>query len=802
MNLHFLVNIYTYSMVLILIGKTMNSTKRLFRMFFIFLALPLCISLDTITPNQPIRDDKVVLVSSRNVFALGFFSPGNSSKRYIGVWYNNVPNRRVVWVANRDNPINDTSSGLLAIHEDGGLNIYGKDSNIPIWSANITLSWPNNTMAKLFDTGNLVLLDNNNGSQRVLWQSSDHPSDTMLRHMKLGLDRRSGLNRYLTSWKSQDDPGTGNCTYGVNPNGFPQLILYKGTTLLWRFAIGCLGGLNHKSVLSYVNNENEVSIMYNEADEVTGAVVEESGVVRRSTWTDDQWTTLRFTPWERCDNYGSCGPNSNCMSYNVNNDLDCMCLPGFEPKSPTDWNKRVWSGGCVRNKNGTSLCRNGEGFVKVELIKIPESSTIGDGKVTTCVTWHGDELMDTRTLPNTGHDLYVRVDAIVFAQYGNKSMNSISKKRKLAILLASIVPVIVLLASLVYCQFVWKKKEGKQRENRCSLDLDELNRRNSDLPFFDLTIIAAATNNFSDENKLGTGGFGSVYKGVLCNGKEIAVKRLSNNSGQGTEEFKSEVMLTAKLQHRNLVRILGSCVQEGEKMIIYEYLPNKSLDRFIFNESSRAHLDWTKRFEIICGVAKGMLYLHEDSRLRIIHRDLKASNILLDASMNPKIADFGLARILGGDEKEANTKRVIGTYGYMSPEYAMRGLFSVKSDIYSYGVLVLEIITGIKNTSYYPRSSLVEQVWNLWEEGNELEVVDSSLGESYHVDEVLRCIKIAFLCVKEYAADRPNMSAVLLMLGSNADLPDPIRPAFSLERSNNTEDSSANVNEYTTLEAR
>lgn len=276
----------------------MNSTKRLFRMFFIFLVLPLCISLDTITPNQPIRDDKVVLVSSRNVFALGFFSPGNSSKRYIGVWYNNVPNRRVVWVANRDNPINDTSSGLLAIHEDGGLNIYGKDSNIPIWSANITLSWPNNTMAKLFDTGNLVLLDNNNGSQRVLWQSSDHPSDTVLRHMKLGLDRRSGLNRFLTSWKSQDDPGTGNCTYGVNPNGFPQLILYKGTTLLWRFAIGCLGGLNHNSLLSYVNNENEVSIMYNEADEVTGAVVEESGVVRRSTWTDDQWTTLRFTPWE------------------------------------------------------------------------------------------------------------------------------------------------------------------------------------------------------------------------------------------------------------------------------------------------------------------------------------------------------------------------------------------------------------------------------------------------------------------------------------------------------------------------
>ncbi|KAK9936190.1 hypothetical protein M0R45_013045 [Rubus argutus] len=334
-----------------------------------------------------------------------------------------------------------------------------------------------------------------------------------------------------------------------------------------------------------------------------------------------------------------------------------------------------------------------------------------------------------------------------------------------------------------------------------------------DLQFFDLTTMAAATNNFSVANELGTGGFGSVYKGVLCNGKEIAVKRLSKNSGQGIEEFKNEVLLIAKLQHRNLVRILGCCVQDDEKMLIYEFLPNKSLDFFIFNETNRALLDWTRRFEIIHGITRGILYLHQDSRLRIIHRDLKASNILLDASMNPKIADFGMARIFKGDQNEANTKRVVGTYGYMSPEYAMRGRFSVKSDVYSFGILLIEIITGRKNNGYYheehPDSNLVGHVWNLWREGNALEIVDLFMGESYPVNEVLKCMQIAFLCVQEYAADRPTMSEILFMLGNDVALPSPRRPAFLLERnyingelSTRKRTSSLNDMTFSTVEAR
>ncbi|GMJ14631.1 hypothetical protein like AT1G11340 [Hibiscus trionum] len=317
-------------------------------------------------------------------------------------------------------------------------------------------------------------------------------------------------------------------------------------------------------------------------------------------------------------------------------------------------------------------------------------------------------------------------------------------------------------------------------------EIDE-SRRNGDFPFFDLSTIAAATNNFSSDNKLGQGGFGPVYKGVLLNGKEIAVKRLSKHSGQGVEEFKNEIVLIAKLQHRNLVRMLGCCVEGEEKMLIYEFLPNKSLDSIIFDESKRSVLDWKKRLEIICGIARGMLYLHQDSRFRVIHRDLKASNVLLDATMNPKISDFGMARMFGGDQIEGDTKRVVGTYGYMSPEYAMHGHFSMKSDVYSFGVLLLEIITGKKNSSYFPDApslSLVGHVWELWKEDKALEAVDSALGNSYSGYEFLKCIQIGLLCVQEHATHRPTMSTVVFMLSNETTIPLPKHPAFIVKKIN------------------
>ncbi|MBA0662378.1 hypothetical protein Goklo_006511, partial [Gossypium klotzschianum] len=505
-----------------------------------------------------------------------------------------------------------------------------------------------------------------------------------------------------------------------------------------------------------------------------------------------------------------CGPNGYCNPDHLD-DFECTCFPGFKPKSSEAWFIRDGAGGCVR-KPGISTCQKGEGFVKVPRLKVPDTSaahidmSMGlkqceneclrncscvayasayaeiNGGIG-CLTWHGD-LIDARTYADAGQDLYIRVDASEL------------------VTIVSTAVLFLILVALLRC-FVRRLRRAERRRKRKNAfrftssslfedsvgekDIDK-SRRTGDLPFFDFSTIAKATNNFSSDNKLGQGGFGAVYKGVLINGNEIAVKRLSKYSGQGVEEFKNEIVLIAKLQHRNLVKMLGCCIQGEEKMLIYEFLPNKSLDSIVFDESKSSMLDWKKRIEIICGIARGILYLHQDSRLRIIHRDLKASNVLLDAAMNPKISDFGMARIFGRDEIEGDTKRVVGTYGYMSPEYAMHGHFSIKSDVYSFGVLLLEIITGKKNSSYFPDSPSSSLVWELWKEGRAIEIIDSVFGDSYSANEFLKCIQIGLLCVQEHATDRPMMSTVVFMLSNETALPSPKQPAFTVKTSHKGDD--------------
>ncbi|PNT75966.1 hypothetical protein BRADI_1g42458v3 [Brachypodium distachyon] len=272
--------------------------------------------------------------------------------------------------------------------------------------------------------------------------------------------------------------------------------------------------------------------------------------------------------------------------------------------------------------------------------------------------------------------------------------------------------VVVIFCTLFYCVYCWRWRKRNAAVRRTQ---NEILRTisSSDLPLMDLALIHDATTNFSDANKLGEGGFGPVYRGVLPSGTEIAVKRLSTRSRQGTIEFENEVELIAKLQHRNLVRLMGWCSQHDEKLLVYEYLPNRSLDAFLFDTSKSAQLDWNTRHNIILGVARGLLYLHEDSLLKVVHRDLKASNVLLDNKMNPKISDFGLARIFRDGCNRVNTGRVVGTYGYMAPEFVMDGVFSVKSDVFGFGVLLLEILSGQRNGISYleeHQQSLIQDV--------------------------------------------------------------------------------------------
>ncbi|KAK7280224.1 hypothetical protein RJT34_25286 [Clitoria ternatea] len=326
---------------------------------------------------------------------------------------------------------------------------------------------------------------------------------------------------------------------------------------------------------------------------------------------------------------------------------------------------------------------------------------------------------------------------------------------KTTIIIAVTVSVVTVAVAAVLLRLICIRLRVRKRGKKLETQQEEYDDSEIDISEslqFNFNTIRDATNDFSDSNKLGQGGFGAVYRGRLSNGQDIAVKRLSANAGQGDTEFKNEVLLVAKLQH---------------------------------HENKRAELDWEKRYKIIAGTARGILYLHEDSRLRIIHRDLKASNILLDEEMNPKISDFGLARLFIMDQTHGDTNRIVGTYGYMAPEYAMHGQFSIKSDVFSFGVLVLEIVSGQKNSGIRHGENiedLLSFAWKKWREGTPTEIIDTTLLNNGSQNEIVRCIHIGLLCVQENVAGRPTMASVVLALSSHSlALPVPQEPAFYMD---------------------
>ncbi|XP_027357302.1 cysteine-rich receptor-like protein kinase 10 [Abrus precatorius] len=383
---------------------------------------------------------------------------------------------------------------------------------------------------------------------------------------------------------------------------------------------------------------------------------------------------------------------------------------------------------------------------------------------------------------------YKDVDEAIMPSSPPSSGKGNSKSRTIILIIVVSMVILAILFSIGY--YLLKRKIRKSfktilRENfgHESATLEPLQ--------FDLTTIEAATNNFSDENYVGKGGFGKVYKGILLDGRDIAVKRLSRTSKQGVIEFKNETLLIAKLQHRNLVALIGFCLDEQEKILIYEYVPNKSLDYFLFDSQRQKILSWFERYKIIRGIAQGILYLHEYSRLKVIHRDLKPSNILLDENMTPKISDFGLARIVEINQDRGSTNRIVGTLGYMSPEYAMLGQFSEKSDVFSFGVMILEIITGRKNVNSYELQrigdTLLSYVWREWTHQSPVSILDPHIERSFSEIEVIKCIQIGLLCVQQHPNVRPTITTIVSYLNNySIELPTPEEPAFSLQEKMNS----------------
>ncbi|KAE8653173.1 putative serine/threonine-protein kinase [Cucumis sativus] len=347
--------------------------------------------------------------------------------------------------------------------------------------------------------------------------------------------------------------------------------------------------------------------------------------------------------------------------------------------------------------------------------------------------------------------------------------------------------VILLILLLIFRKSFKQNKVVKllRQSGTTQASTDLLSDNLHSLSYFDFHTLKKATKNFNPTNLLGQGGFGPVYLGTLEDGRLVAIKKLSlNKSQQGEAEFLSEVRLITSIQHKNLVRLLGCCSDGPQRLLVYEYMENRSLDLIIYGGSEQI-LNWNTRLKIIRGIAKGLQYLHEDSHLRIIHRDIKASNILLDDKFQPKIGDFGLARFFPDDQAYLSTT-FAGTLGYTAPEYAIRGELSEKADVYSFGVLVLEIISGRKNTNLSLPTEmqyLPEYAWKLYERSTLIELVDPKMKEGGFLEKnVAHAIQVALLCLQPHGNLRPAMSEIVAMLTYKFEIVQtPLKPAF-LER--------------------
>ncbi|KAF3957666.1 hypothetical protein CMV_017347 [Castanea mollissima] len=542
-----------------------------------------------------------------------------------------------------------------------------------------------NCSAVLLDTGNFVLHElNSDGTvKRDLWQSFDYPTDTLLPGMKLGFSTKSEQTWSLKSWRSDVVPDTGAFTFGMNVDSIPG---------------------------------NEFNIMQHDEEYWTGGFSQDEGYQHKPingfTLQDQRGSSYAFSKISN--------ENETYFNYSANKDIKTF------PRLRIDYLGKLYLGerllvqcsfpslasdnqGCVKKKlpgcrsDHITFAERSGYFVDTDGYEFHADDNLThvdceDKCVTicSCVAFEPTKKDGTgcnvwTTMPKFEMDL--NAPKVYFLESEAKFVNAAKPNRWWIWLIVAVgVVIITLFFFLCYAKINKKRVAEGERKRKQNMLIQELG---------------------------GEGGFGPVYKGKLADGREIAIKRLSKSSGQGLLEFKNEVILIAKLQHTNLVRLLGFCIQEEENMLIYEYMPNKSLDIFLFDSTKKCILNWKTRFNIIEGIAQGLVYLHKYSRLRIVHRDLKASNILLDEEMNPKISDFGLARIFGLKESEENTNRVVGTYGYMSPEYAMNGVVSIKTDVFSFGVLLLEIVSGKKNNSRYHSDhplNLIEYAWKLWNE--------------------------------------------------------------------------------------
>jgi hypothetical protein len=770
--------------------------------FVVFFAGVIGAADDTITPGSGLTGSRTI-ISKNGKFELGFFEPSGADKWYIGIWYAEIPLRTYVWVANRETPVG--ASAALKFTEDGRLAVVDAN-NASVWVTGNRRSAA--SRAVVLDSGNLVLMQSGNGG--VVWESFENPADTWLPGMKIR------YRQSLTSWKTATDPAPGDFSLQLRLTS--GAVKFSEFLLVWRNSVqywtsGKWDGDSFSDIpemtVKYIYNftfvhpnSSDGYFTYTELPQspMSRFAVDVFGEIKQYTWNyqTNNWNMFWKKPSDLCMVYGLCGPNGVCSDSS--DDLHyCDCLGGFEPRNPQAWDSQDWSGGCIRSSplqcktdkfyelSNADFNRSSSAFVPGVLLKSCENFCLGNCSCTG-YTYRGDlkecrllwgDLWSLRNYSNEDEDdvvgssnfgtrnstlLYIRVAACDLPE------NGLSRRKVNPRVLIGVFSGIVFFALIVtlnlYCWRRWKLAKSSTADEGFGASM---------LTIFAYKELQIATRNFSE--KLGSGGFGSVYKGTLAGSIPIAVKKLERPEG-GEKQFRMEVSTIGMIQHVNLVRLRGFCSEGDRRLLVYDYMPNGSLNAFLFKEQQN-FLDWKSRFRIALGTARAIAYLHEECRDCIIHCDVKPENILLDEDFNAKVSDFGLAKLIGRDFSRVLTT-MRGTRGYLAPEWISGLPITAKADVYSFGMTLLEIMGGRRNVE---TSNVESEKWFFppWAAkqvslGNIMELLDGRLGKDIDEEEVRRTAMVAIWCIQDDEESRPTMGTIVKMLEGVVDVLTPPIP--------------------------